>query len=92
MNAWDSIGVSNVYSIPSPATNEEFRDGLTTEYQTMGRAATALLRRFPDIGRDITRAKQNDKPLIEKIRKVFIDFPALYATICAYTPTKCAKY
>ncbi|KAF9785688.1 hypothetical protein BJ322DRAFT_1188188 [Thelephora terrestris] len=34
------------------------------------RATAALLRHFPDIKKDIAQAGQNDKPLIEKIRKV----------------------
>ena len=64
---------------------KDFRDGVTTEYKTMCRAATALLRHFPDIKKDIAQAGQNNKPLIEKIRKVCINIFTFYATICAYT-------
>ena len=61
------------------------RDGVTTEYQTMYRATTALLCHFPDIKKDIAQAAQSNKLLIEKIRKVCIDILTLYVTICAYT-------
>lgn len=47
-----------------------FREEPTIEYETMYRAVEALFRRFPDIERDVTRAKQDAQPLISKLRKV----------------------
>ncbi|KAF9778132.1 hypothetical protein BJ322DRAFT_1114383 [Thelephora terrestris] len=46
------------------------RDGVTTEYQTMRRAVTVLLRQFPGIKHDIEKSKQNGDALIQKIRRV----------------------
>ena len=54
INAWDSIGSSNMQPALSSTTNEEFGDSLTTEHQTMASATTAFLRCFPDIAKDIT--------------------------------------
>jgi hypothetical protein len=57
------------------------RDGVTTEYKTMCRAITTLLRKFPEINQDIRPTDQNFKPLVSKIRKVC----NLSTTICGTT-------
>ena len=47
-----------------------FSTGLTVQFQTMNRAAQALLKAFPGIECDITRAGEHPQRLIKKIRNV----------------------
>ena len=58
----------------------------------MCRAVSILLQKFPDIRRDLTRANQDPKPFIAKVRKVCSDnthtVGAIYTIICVAI---CAK-